>query len=58
MGRRKGEISRSGIDREWPHQVAIPAFETTGKTHEALLEFCKNLSLAPRGHTFVATVSM
>lgn len=53
MSRRKGELSKFEIDRQWPHQVAIPASQTTGKTHEALLEFCKPLSLAPRRHTFV-----
>lgn len=53
MSRRKGEIGNGAIDRGWPHQVAIPASLTTGKVHEALLLFCKDLSLSPLGHTFV-----
>lgn len=51
-GRRKGEISPAQLDREWPHQVAIP--ETRRLGHEQGIEiytFCKPLSLAPRTHT-------
>jgi len=52
MSRRKGELSESGIDRGWPHQVAVRASATKGAQHAAALEFCKNLSLAPRKHSF------
>lgn len=53
MGRRKGEFSTFQLDGGWPHQVALASRLTTGKTHEALCDFCKDLSLAPRGHVFV-----
>jgi len=50
---RKGELSSHGIDREWPYQVALPESVTVGKANVVAREFCKDLSLAPRGHTFV-----
>lgn len=53
MVRRKGEFSKLQLDSGWPHQVALAAALTTDKTHEALCAFCKDLSLAPRGHVFV-----
>jgi hypothetical protein len=30
MGRRKGEQTPARIDREWPHQVSLPAAQCTG----------------------------
>ena len=51
--RRKGELSAAMIDRDWPHQVAIDAASSTGAVHVRILAFCKPLSLARRGHTFV-----
>jgi hypothetical protein len=50
---RKGELSKSTIDREWPHQVALAAdFVTASYTH--IQDFCRDepLSLCPRGHSF------
>jgi hypothetical protein len=52
MSRRKGEMSTYQIDRGWPFQVALPALLTTGKRHDAVRAFCKDLSLCSRGHTF------
>ena len=50
---RKGELSKTSIDRDWPHQVTMPADRCTGEQHTAIREFCRGLSLAPRGHTYV-----
>jgi len=33
MTRRKGELSAAGIDRGWPHQVALPADQVTGANY-------------------------
>jgi hypothetical protein len=50
MVRRKGQLSRSRIDREWPHQVALRAFYEGqyGKQAE-IAAFCAGLSVAPLG---------
>jgi hypothetical protein len=49
--RRKGELSPAGVDHGWPHQVAVPADRCTGTSTNVIREFCKDLSLCPRGHT-------
>jgi hypothetical protein len=46
MVRRKGELS-SG-DRQWPHQVALPAEFVRGRQYMILHRFCRGLSLCPR----------
>ncbi len=51
MIQRKCELSASTIDREWPHQVALPADQLLGKHHDIIDKFCRALSLCPRGHT-------
>jgi hypothetical protein len=51
--RRKGELSPSGIDREWPYQIALPASACEGGGYMEIHEFCKKLSLCPRGHAVV-----
>jgi len=51
MTRRKGEITASMIDREWPHPVALPADEVVGKNYSVTHAFCHGLSVCPRGHT-------
>src|SRR5712671_1666006 len=51
MTRRKGEITPSTIDREWPHQVALPADQVAGKNYSITQNLCRGLSLCPRGHT-------
>jgi hypothetical protein len=52
MSRRKGELSKGRIDREWPHQVALRSDECTGHnflTIHYFIEFEK-LSHCSRGH--------
>ena len=49
---RKGELSKGTIDREWPNQVALRADVVAGRNFSALQEFCRPLSLCPRGHSF------
>ena len=49
--RRKGELSPAGVDKGWPHQVALLADKCTGKNTAVIREFCKDLSLCPRGHS-------
>jgi hypothetical protein len=49
---RKGELSPATIDREWPHQVALPADQCSGRAYATLHQFCAGLSLCPRGHSF------
>jgi hypothetical protein len=39
------------IDRDWPHQVALPADRTMGDGHQVIREFCRALSLCESGHT-------
>jgi hypothetical protein len=51
--RRKGELSPAGIDRGWPHQVALPARACEGGGYMTIHEFCADLSLCPRGHAVV-----
>jgi|SRR3954447_17507786 hypothetical protein len=53
MVRRKGELTPAGVDREYPYQIALPQNESTGSNSTIKRNFCKNLSLAPRGHSFV-----
>jgi hypothetical protein len=47
---RKGELSPAGIDRGWPYQVALPASVSLGRGYAVVQDFCKDLSLCPRGH--------
>jgi hypothetical protein len=49
---RKGELSKGMIDRQWPHQVAVQADKCTGTAWVAIRDFCRTLSLCPRGHYF------
>jgi hypothetical protein len=52
MTRRKGEMSTFQIDNGWPYQVALPEAVSLGKANDVVRDFCKDLSLCPRGHTF------
>ena len=47
---RKGELSPAAVDRGWPHQVALPASVSEGCGYKIVHDFCKDLSLCPRGH--------
>ena len=47
---RKGELSPAAIDREWPHQVALPQSACKGGGYKTIHAFCETLSLCPRGH--------
>ncbi|SRR6266446_4404814 len=51
MTPRKGELTPATIDREWPHQVALPADQVKGVNNAVIREFCRGLSLCPRNHT-------
>ena len=48
---RKGELSPAAIDRNWPHQVALPASASFNGGYKAIHDFCKDLSLCSRGHS-------
>lgn len=48
---RKGELSPASIDRDWPHQVALPASASANGGYKMIHAFCKDLSLCPRGHS-------
>lgn len=48
MSRRKGEMTKEQIDREWPHQVALPAWFVNGKYYMILHRFCRGLSVCDR----------
>jgi hypothetical protein len=51
---RKGELSKSTIDRQWPHQVALAASFVAGRNFMVIHRFCRDedLSLCPRQHFF------
>jgi hypothetical protein len=49
---RKGEFGKDTIDRDWPHQVALPAARCSGPNYVTICLFCEGLSLCPRGHSF------
>ena len=49
---RKGELSKATIDRDWPHQVALPEYRCSRHNYVTIHLFCEGLSLCPRGHFF------
>jgi hypothetical protein len=51
---RKGELNKGTIDRDWPHQVALPAAHCGGANYVTMRLFCEDekLSLCVRGHSF------
>ena len=49
---RKGELSKGTIDRNWPHQVALPAARCGGANYVTIRLFCEGLSLCRRTHSF------
>jgi hypothetical protein len=50
--RARGAVSPRCREREWPHQVAIRADQLLGAQYQVVHEFCRGLSVAPRGHSF------
>jgi hypothetical protein len=50
--RRKGELTKVGIDRGWPHQVALRA-DLVVKDFRQIHAFCEGLSLCSRRHSVV-----
>ena len=51
MSKRKGELSNSMIDKNWPHQVAVHEELVRGFHFEAKLQFSRSLSVSPRGRS-------
>jgi len=49
MSRRKGELTATLVDRGWPHQVALPEQACAGANCKVHADFCRDLSLCPRG---------
>ena len=52
MINRKGELNKRAVDTGWPYQVALPADACTGVRFDLVHDFCRGLSLCPRGHYF------
>jgi hypothetical protein len=48
---RKGELSSSQVDREWPHQVALRADFVAGHRHQFIERVKSDLGGCPRGHS-------
>jgi hypothetical protein len=51
MGRRKGELSPSAIDGEWPYQISLLADDCTGSNYYTVNLFADALSVCTRGHS-------
>jgi hypothetical protein len=49
---RKGELSKGTMDRQWPHQVALPADSVVGKNVTIIDRFCRGLSVCARHHRY------
>lgn len=45
-------MTKGQIDREWPHQVALPASFVNGNNYIIIHRFCRGLSICPRHQSF------
>ena len=45
-------MSRARIDREWPHQIALPAEFVRGKNCIIVERFCRGLSVCQRKQNY------
>jgi len=48
---RKGELTKPGIDRGWPHQVALPSPQVVQQFSD-IMAACQRLSACDGGHWF------
>ena len=53
MTRRKGEYSKSRLDREFSYQVILPADRCTGVNGAAIEKLCRDLAKGPLHHSVV-----
>jgi hypothetical protein len=53
--RRKGELNKKRIDREWPHQIALPIEAAGGRNTIIIQRFCRDLSIV-RGIRAIAWI--
>ena len=59
MAYRKGELSKAMMHRDWPFQIALPAYRCLGRNYFTIRFFCEGerLSLSPHTvHRHVANV--
>ena len=54
---RKGELTKARINRDWPHQLALPVELATGKNYTILDRFCRVCPFAPASSTTGVMVS-
>ena len=52
-----GRVVDGALRRDWPHQIVLKANDCLGQPYRLVHEFCADLSLCPRGHSFVQDVS-
>ena len=50
---RKGELSKAGIERGWPYQMALREDLCTSRNHDIQRDFNQGLSLCSRGNSVV-----
>ena len=54
---RKGELNSGRIDRDWPHQVALPETSVVGKNITIMERFCHGLNCVLAASTSGETTS-